>query len=64
MTAAVLVDPIDYQRHPGEPNGPAKLLRTLHSGRHHEGLVTFPVSPPDDLVLVVQIPQPWRVLVR
>ena len=55
MNAAVLVDPIDYQRHPGEPAEPAKLLRTLHFGRHHEGLVTFLVYPPDDLVLVVQI---------
>jgi hypothetical protein len=55
MNAAVLVDPIEYQRHPGEPTGPTKLLRTLHFGRHHEGLVTFLVYPPDDLVLVVQI---------
>jgi hypothetical protein len=55
MNAAVLVDPIEYQRHPGEPIDPTKLLRTLHFGRHHEGLVTFLVYPPDDLVLVVQI---------
>jgi len=34
---------------------PAKLLRTLHFGQHHEGLVTFLVYPPDDLVLVVGI---------
>jgi len=50
-----MVDPIEYQRHPGEPADPAKLLRTLHFGRHHEGLVTFLVYPPDDLVLVVGI---------
>jgi hypothetical protein len=41
MNAAVMVDPIEYQRHPGEPNNPPALLRTLHFGRHHEGLVTF-----------------------
>jgi hypothetical protein len=55
MNAAVMVEPIDYQRHPGEPTDPAKLLRTLHFGQHHEGLVTFLVHPPDDLVLVVRI---------
>jgi hypothetical protein len=27
----------------------------LHFGQHHEGLVTFLVYPPDDLVLVVKI---------
>jgi len=36
MNAAVLVDPIEYQRHPGEPADATKLLRTLHFGRHHE----------------------------
>ena len=55
MNAAVLVDPLEYQRRPGEPTNPAKLLRTLHFGRHHEGLVTFLAYPPDDLVLFVQI---------
>jgi hypothetical protein len=55
MNAAVLVDPIEYQRHPGEPAEPTMLLRALHFGRHHEGLVTFLVYPPDDLVLIVQI---------
>ena len=30
-------------------------LRTLHFGRQDEGLVTFLVYPPDDLVLVVRI---------
>ena len=30
-------------------------LRTLHFGPHDEGLVTFLVYPPDDLVLVVRI---------
>ena len=55
MNAAVLVDPVEYQRHPGEPADPPALLRTLHFGQHHEGLVTFLVYPPDDLVLVVRI---------
>jgi len=55
MNAAVMVDPIEYQRHPGEPSDPPGLLRTLHFGQHHEGLVTFLVYPPDDLVLVVKI---------
>jgi hypothetical protein len=30
-------------------------LRTLHFGQHGEGLVTFLVYPPDDLVLVVKV---------
>lgn len=55
MEAAILVDPIQYQRHPGEPADPPALLRTLHFGQYHEGLVTFLVHPPDDLVLVVRI---------
>jgi hypothetical protein len=55
MDAAVIVDPIDYQRHPGERSDPPAPLRTLHFGRHHEGLVTFLVYPPDELVLVVRI---------
>ena len=55
MNAASLVDPMQYQRHPGESSGPAAPLRTLHFGQHHEGLVTFLVYPPDDLVLVVRL---------
>jgi hypothetical protein len=55
MDAAVIVDPIDYQRHPGERSDPPAPLRTLHFGRHREGLVTFLVYPPDELVLVVRI---------
>jgi len=55
MDAAGLVDPVEYQRHPGEPSAPPALLRTLHFGQHHEGLVTFLIYPPDDLVLVVRI---------
>lgn len=55
MDAVVIADPMEYQRYPAAPGGPAKLLRTLHFGQHYEGLVTFLVYPPDDLVLVVQI---------
>lgn len=55
MNAAVMVDPIQYQRHSGEPADPPALLRTLHFGQHGEGLVTFLVYPPDDLVLVIRI---------
>jgi hypothetical protein len=55
MDAVVIVDPIDYQRHPGERSDPPAPLRTLHFGGHHEGLVTFLVYAPDELVLVVRI---------
>ena len=55
MDAVVLVDPLEYQRHPGEPADANKLLRTLHFGLRHEGLITFLIYPPDDLVLVVRI---------
>ena len=55
MDAVVIVDPIEYQRHPNDASDPSKLLRTLHCGQHHEGLVTFLVYPPDDLVLMVKI---------
>jgi hypothetical protein len=55
MDAVVLVDPVEYQRHAGEHSEPAALLRTLHFGAHHQGLVTFLIYPPDDLVLVVRI---------
>jgi hypothetical protein len=55
MKAVVMVDPIECQRHPGEPADPPALLRTLHFGQHHDGLVTFLIYPPDDLVLVVQL---------
>jgi hypothetical protein len=54
MDAVTIVDPLQYQPHPGEPD-PPKPLRTLHFGQHNEGLVTFLVYPPDDLVLVVRI---------
>ena len=49
MDAVIIVDPMEYQRSPGEP------LRTLYYGLHNEGLVTFLVYPPDDLVLVTRI---------
>jgi hypothetical protein len=54
MDAVVLVDPVEYQRHRGERSEPPALLRTLHLG-DHEGLVTFLIYPPDDLVLVVRL---------
>ena len=55
MDAVVLVDPVEYQRHPGEHSERPALLRTLHFGDHHRGLVTFLIYPPDDLVLVVRL---------
>lgn len=55
MDAVVLVNPVEYQRHPGERSDPPAPLRTLHFGAHHQGLFTFLVYPPDDLVLVVRI---------
>jgi len=55
MNAAVLADPFQYQRHLGEPADPPKPLRTQHFGQRHEGLVTFLVYPPDELVLIVKI---------
>jgi hypothetical protein len=55
MDAVVLVDPIEYQRSTDERSDRPAPLRTLHFGHHHQGLVTFLVYPPDDLVLVVRI---------
>jgi hypothetical protein len=55
MDAVVLVDPIEYQRHQGERSDSPAPLRTLHFGPDHQGLVTFLVHPPDDLVLLVRI---------
>jgi hypothetical protein len=37
MDAVVIVDPIEYQCHPGAPSEPSKLLRTLYFGHHNEG---------------------------
>jgi hypothetical protein len=48
--AVIIVDPAEYQRRPGEPDWP---LRTLPFGQ--EGLVTFLVDEPDDLVLVTRV---------
>ena len=55
MDAVVIVDPVQYQRRRDEPENRPIPLRTLYFGQHQEGLVTFPVYPPDDLVLVVKI---------
>jgi hypothetical protein len=53
LDAAVVVDPAEYRRQPGEPTDPAAL--TLPFGPHAQGSVTFLVYPPDDLVLVIKI---------
>jgi hypothetical protein len=55
MDAVVIVDPVKYQRRRDERDDVSMPLRTLHFGPHDEGLVTFLVYPPDDLVLVVKI---------
>lgn len=46
---------MEYQRRPDEPTDPRRPVRSLHFGPQNEGLVTFLVYPPDDLVLVVKI---------
>lgn len=55
MDAVVIADPMEYQRRPDEISDAPKALRLLHFGPHDEGLVTFLIYPPDDLVLVVRI---------
>jgi hypothetical protein len=55
MDAAVIVDPMQYQRRADEREDVPVPLRMLHFGPHLEGLVTFLVYPPDDLVLVVRL---------
>jgi len=55
MDAVVIVDPVQYQRRRDERDDVSMPLRTLYFGPHGEGLVTFLVYPPDDLVLVVRI---------
>jgi hypothetical protein len=45
---------VHYQRRDERENVPAPL-RMLYFGPHLEGLVTFLVYPPDDLVLVVRL---------
>jgi hypothetical protein len=55
MDAVVIVDPLEYQRRQDEPSDLGKTVRTLHFGPHHEGLVTFLVYAPGDLVLIVKI---------
>ena len=55
MDAVVIVDSVQYQRRRDELEDRSMPLRTLHFGLHAEGLVTFLVYPPDDLVLVVKI---------
>ena len=55
MDAVVIVDPVQYQRRRDERDDVSMPLRSLHFGPDGGGLVTFPVYPPDDLVLVVRI---------
>ena len=55
LDAVVIVDPVQYQRRHDERDDVSKPLRTLHFGPHDEGLVTFLIYPPGDLVLVVKI---------
>ncbi len=55
MDAVVIVDPAGYQRRDDERENVPVPLRMLHSGPHLEGLVTYLVYPPDDLVLVVRL---------
>jgi hypothetical protein len=55
LDAVVIADPIGYQRRPDEPDDREAPLRTLTFGAYAEGLVTFLVFPPDQLVLVVRI---------
>ena len=52
LDAAVIVDPAEYQRAPGEPSRP---LRSLPFGPGGEGLVTFLVYEPGELVLVTRV---------
>lgn len=52
MDAVVIVDPMEYQRQADEPHKP---VRRLFFGPQAEGLVTFLVYPPDDLVLVTKV---------
>ena len=52
LDALVLVDPMEHQRRAGEAVTP---MRMLPFGARSEGLVTFLVYPPDDLVLVLRI---------
>jgi hypothetical protein len=52
LDAAVIVDPAEYQRSPAVPPRP---LRTLPFGPSSEGLVTFLVYKPDELVLVTRV---------
>jgi hypothetical protein len=46
------------QRRHDETADPPRPVRTLHFGPRDQGLVTFLVYPPDDLVLVVRIQWP------
>ena len=53
LDAVVIADPMGYQWRRDEPS--PQPMRMLHFGPGDEGLVTFLVYPPDQLVLVVRI---------
>jgi hypothetical protein len=50
LDAAVLVDPLEFQRRPDEPH--KGVARRLAFGPHGQGLVTLQVYAPDELLLV------------
>jgi hypothetical protein len=50
MDAVVIVDPVQYQGGRDERDDVSMPLRTLHFGPHDEGLVTFLVYPPGELL--------------
>jgi hypothetical protein len=52
LDALVIADPAEYRREPDERPG---QLRNLAFGPHGQGLVTFLVYPPDELVLIVRV---------
>lgn len=52
MMAAVVFDPLEYGRTPGEPVGKPVRMLPFDAGR---GLVTIQVYEPDRLVLVLRV---------
>ena len=50
MDAVVIVDPVPYQRRRDQREDVFMPLRTLPFGPRNEGLISFLVYPPDDLV--------------
>ena len=52
LDAVVIVDPAEYQRAAGQP---ARPLRSLPFGPNGQGLVTFLVYEPDELVIITRV---------